>query len=276
MTANRPEEDPLIPVLAHFNARANVFFTGNLCTHVDFNQASGYLHLLRSGKTELRDATGYQAILAEPSLIFYSRPLSHWFDPDPVRGADLACATVSFDHMAFNPIAQALPARFECRLTELDSAGRLIELLFAEAFAEHPGRQEVLNRLFEIVLIELLRASIRRGDASAGFLRGFAHAQLRKTLTAIHAEPGRAWTLEAMAEAAGMSRSSFAQTFKEEVGETPGDYLARWRVAVAQALLKRGTPLKHVAGKVGYASHAGFLRAFKSVIGVSPTSWQRN
>ena len=262
-------------MLAHFSARANVFFTGNLCGHVDFAEASGYLHLLRAGRAELHDASGYRASHSEPGLVFYSRPLKHWFDTDPVLGADLACATVSFDNAAFNPIVRALPPRFECRLDELDSAGGSLELLFGEAFADRPGRREVLNRLFEIVLIELLRASIRRGDACTGFLRGLAHPQLRRALAAIHDEPQRDWSLAAMADEAGMSRSSFAAGFREELGETPGAYLTRWRISVAQALLRRGRPLKLVSGEVGYASHAGFLRAFKGVLGVSPSAWLR-
>ena len=272
MSTNHPD-DPLASLLVHFFARANVFFTGNLCGRADFGAASGYLHLLRAGQAELFDASGHHARLEQPTLVFYSRPLKHWFDTDPRAGADLACATVSFDNMAFNPVARALPARFECPLSELDSAGASIDLLFGEAFAARPGRQEALNRLFEVVLIELLRAAIRSGDASAGFLRGLAHPRLAKVLNEIHAAPERAWSLEAMAEVARMSRSSLAETFRREVGQTPLAYLTQWRVHVAQALLRRGTALKLVSGRVGYASHAGFLRAFKQVVGVAPSEW---
>jgi len=272
MSANSPE-DPLSALLVHFFARANVFFTGNLCGRADFGAASGYLHLLRAGLADLHDASGHHATLDQPTLVFYARPLKHWFDTDPRDGADLACATVSFDNMAFNPVAQALPARFECPLTELDSAGASIGLLFNEAFATRPGRQEVLNRLFEVVLIELLRAAIRRGDTSAGFLRGLAHPRLAPVLNEIHATPGRAWNLQTMADIAGMSRSSLAETFRAEVGQTPLAYLTSWRVQVAQALLRRGTALKLVSGEVGYESHAGFLRAFKQIVGIGPRQW---
>jgi AraC-like DNA-binding protein len=72
-----------------------------------------------------------------------------------------------------------------------------------------------------------------------------------------------------------MSRASFAATFKEQVNTTPGDYLLRWRVSVAQALLRQDVPLKLVAARVGYDSQAGFLRAFKSIVGESPTLWRR-
>lgn len=272
MATDHPE-DPLAPLFTHFFARARVFFTGNLCGQADFGAASGYLHLLRAGRADLHDASGHHARHEHPCLVFYSRPLKHWFRTDPVLGADLACATVSFDNMAFNPVARALPARFVCPLSELDSAGASIELLFGEAFAARPARQEVLNRLFEIVLIELLRTAIRRGDASAGFLRGLAHPRLSKVLNALHAKPANGWTLESMAAIAGMSRSSFADNFRRELAEPPLAYLTRWRVSVAQAMLRRGTALKLVSGQVGYASHAGFLRAFKQVAGTGPRDW---
>ncbi|MGE0558811.1 MAG: helix-turn-helix domain-containing protein [Burkholderiales bacterium] len=281
MATNSPKElattcDPLSPLLTHFFARANVFFTGNLCGRVGFGIDSGYLHLLRSGRVDMHDASGHHATLEEPCLLFFSRPLKHWFETDTASGADLACATVLFDNMAFNPVAQALPSRFVCKLSELDSAGASIELLFDEAFAKRPARQEALNRLFEIVLIELLRTAIRRGDAAAGFLRGLAHPRLAKTLSAVHSEPGRAWNLLTMSALAGMSRSGFADTFRKEVGETPLNYLTRWRMSVAQAMLKRGTPLKMISGEVGYASHAGFLRAFRQITNMAPREWLRS
>jgi AraC-like DNA-binding protein len=270
-------DDPLAPLLTYFSARARLFFTGNLCGHVTFSDAKGvgYLHLLRAGETRLHDGTGYSTTLSEPTLLFYSRPLTHWFDPDAGAGADLACASVDFENKAFNPIALALPPRFQCSLSELEDARPVLAVLFAEAFTNRPARQEVLNRLFEVVLIELLRITVARGLHASGFLRGLAHPQLSKALTAIHSDPAREWTLETLADSSGMSRSAFAAAFKQEVGETPGDYLTRWRITAAQALLRAGTPLKSVAERVGYASQAGFLRAFKLVVGTSPTVWRR-
>lgn len=269
------ETDSLSPLLAHFSARARVFYTGTLCGGATFDQSAnaGFLHLLRSGKMNLRDASGHTATVAEPTLIFYSRPLTHTIETNPEFGADLACASVEFDHQAFNPIALALPPRFQCGLQELDESRALLDLLFCEAFAQRPARAEVLNRLFELVLIQLLRTTVARGGGDAGFLRGLAHPQLSKALNAMHSRPGEDWTLEGLAHCAAMSRSSFAETFRREVGQTPGEYLTRWRITTAQALLRRGTPLKLVGERVGYASQAGFLRAFKEAVGVSPTVW---
>jgi AraC-like DNA-binding protein len=196
-------------------------------------------------------------------------------DTAPTDGADLVCASMSFEHQAFNPVALALPARFACPLHDLEGSRALLALLFEEAFAQRPGRQEVPNRLFEVVLIEVLRVALARQDtAGGGFLRSLSHPQLGKALAAMHATPAQDWTLDTLAEVAGMSRSSFAATFKREVGDSPGNYLTRWRVMLAQAFIREGVPLKLVAERVGYASLAGVLRAFKGVLGVSPTSWR--
>lgn len=269
-------QDFLSPLLTYFNARARTFFTGNLCARASFpeEQGIGYLHLFRGGKADLHEQAGVVP-MREPMLLFYARPLTHWFEPDAEIGADLACATVAFGHRAFNPIALALPPRFQCHLSQLGGMEPLLSVLFAEAFSDRPGRQEVLDRLFEILLIELLRVIVARGETGTGFLRAVAHPQLSKALTAVHADPARAWTLESMAAAAAMSRSSFAAAFKQQIGEPPGDYLTRWRMSVAQALIRDGVPLKLIAEKVGYASQAGFLRAFKQVVGMPPTAWAR-
>ena len=271
------QSDPLEPLLAHFGARARLFFAGTLCGDVTFSDAQGmgYLHLLRAGTAKLQDESGYAVTLTQPTLVFYSRPLTHWFQTDPAVGADLVCASMSFEHRAFNPISLSLPPRFQCALTDFAGSEALLGLLFEEAAALRPGRQDVLNRLFEIVLIDVLRVALLRQDQASGFLRSLSHPQLSKALAAMHAHPAKDWSLDALADVAGMSRSSFAATFKREVGDSPGNYLSRWRVMLAQTMIHEGVPLKVVAERVGYASQAGFLRAFKGVLGVSPTAWRR-
>ena len=268
--------DFLSPLLTYFNARAETFFTGNVCARASFpaEQGVGHLHLFRGGLARLHEQN-HVTPLTEPMLVFYSRPLTHWFEPDPEIGADLACATVAFEHRAFNPIALALPPRFQSHLSQLGDMEQLVGLLFAEAFSDRPGKQQVLNRLFEILLIELLRVTVERGEAGTGFLRALGHPRLSKALSAVHSDPAFGWRLDSMAAEAGMSRSSFASAFKNQLGESPGDYLTRWRMSVAQALIQDGMPLKLVAERVGYASQAGFLRAFKQVVGMPPTAWAR-
>jgi AraC-like DNA-binding protein len=90
----------------------------------------------------------------------------------------------------------------------------------------------------------------------------------------MHEAPARDWTLDELAGVAGMSRSVFAGQFREAIGLTPGQYLQGWRVGLAQQALKRGRPLKVVAGEVGYGSEAALSRAFKAHVGLSPRAWR--
>lgn len=75
---------------------------------------------------------------------------------------------------------------------------------------------------------------------------------------------------------AAMSRTQFIDTFKAVVGETPGDYVQKWRISVAQSLLLQRKPLNWVADEVGYSSYSGFSRAFHNISGMSPRQWLRD
>jgi transcriptional regulator GlxA family with amidase domain len=115
---------------------------------------------------------------------------------------------------------------------------------------------------------------MQAGAMHEGLLAGMAHPQLHKALVAVHEDPSRSWSLPELAGIAGMSRSGFAAVFKQVVGSTPGDYLASFRLCIAQGMLRRGLPLKHIAQDVGYGSTAALSRAFKAGCGASPREWR--
>lgn len=114
---------------------------------------------------------------------------------------------------------------------------------------------------------------MEEGGIQVGMLTGMAHPRLRLALVAMHDKPAEDWSLEKLAEHAGMSRSVFANTFRERVGCTPGVYLQRWRIGLSQRALLHGRPLKWIAIEVGYGSEAAFSRAFKASCGMSPRQW---
>lgn len=269
--------DRLAALLDHFSITAQVFNTGPLCGIHEVGGADGLgqLHLIRQGEVEINHAGLETVQIHEPSLLLYPRPLAHRFRTDPQRGADFACAHLRFDGGSANPVANALPPFVCLPLTALPGAQPVLDLLFAEAFAEHCGRQAMLNRLFEIVLIQVLRHLMEAGRTQVGMLAGMAHPRLRLALVAMHEAPAHEWSLEELAARAGMSRSVFAGQFREQVGITPGAYLQRWRVGLAQRALQQGRPLKLVALEVGYGSEAALSRAFKTCLGVSPRAWRK-
>jgi len=171
-------------------------------------------------------------------------------------------------------VASALPDVVCLPLQEVAGAEPVLALLFDEAFAQRCGRMAMIERLMEVVMIQVLRQLMESGAVRGGLLSGLSHPRLRNALVAMHEAPARQWTLEALAGEAGMSRSAFATSFRATVGMTPGQYLQGWRVSLAQQSLRRGRPLKAVAAEVGYGSEAALSRAFKAQLGMSPRAWK--
>jgi len=92
----------------------------------------------------------------------------------------------------------------------------VLALIFEEAFEERCGRRALLDRLFEVLLIQILLMD--NGQTQVGMLAGLAHPRLRLALIAMHERPAEEWSLEALAAHAGMSRSVFANAFRDTVG----------------------------------------------------------
>ena len=269
--------DRLTALLTHFSLHAGVFYTGNICGIHDFGKDTlrGHLHLVKCGPVQVI-GVGHEVInITAPSLLFLPRPDTHRLVADERAGADVVCGTVQFGGGGGNPITDSLPELVLVELALLPGVQALLGLMFDEAFSEHCGRQAVLDRLCEVLMIQLLRHCIDQGLTQGGTLAGLADARLAKALIALQEDPARQWALSEMAAVAGMSRARFAVRFREVTGETPADYLASWRVMTAQRLLKRGLALKHVAYDVGYGSASALTRAFVRKLGASPTEWLR-
>jgi AraC-like DNA-binding protein len=269
--------DRLDALLKRFSVSARMFHSGALCGINDFDTSSGLgqLHLIKRGPLRVEHGARKAITINDKSLLFYPRPHAHRLITDDTRGADMACAYVEFSAGAINPIARALPAFVALPLAEIDGAEALIERLFAEAFGRQCGRQAIVDRLFEVMLILIMRSLMNNASVNAGLLAGMAHPQLAKALVAMHEAPARAWSLERLARTAGMSRSAFAAAFRATLATTPGDYLAAFRVSVAQDLLRRGQPLARVAVAVGYGSATALSRVFKAVSGVGVREWRQ-
>jgi AraC-like DNA-binding protein len=264
-----------------------MFHAGPLCgrTHFSAEHGLGFVHLLRGGGMRVvhRRARGgppQRLELDEPALLFYPRPLNHEFVYDCDAGSELVCATLRFEGGAMHPLARALPPLVLVPLAKLPALRSTLDLLFAEADHARCGQRLLANRLFEVLLIQLLRWLLddprddpERAALPVGLLAGLADPTLARALVAMHEQPARPWTLPLLAAQAGMSRSAFAAAFKHIVGDTPGEHLAQWRLALARQRLARGDALKRVALDVGYGSAPALSRAFAARIGMSPRQW---
>lgn len=264
-------------LLNHFPVRARTFHSGVLCgvTNVASPNDGGQLHLIKEGKIEVIHNIGTSIDVTEPSLLLYPRPMARRFVTDAKSGANMVCADLEFDGGAANPIANALPDVVCLPLSRIDGAGAVLALLFNEAFGENCGRHALVDRLFEVVLIQVLRQMMETEQIQGGMLAGLSHAKLRRAIVAMHEQPSQDWSLDVLASIAGMSRSVFAGTFRSIVGCTPGAYLQGWRVRLAQQGLRQGRQLKMIAVEVGYGSEAALSRAFKAHCGMAPREWRQ-
>ena len=152
-----------------------------------------------------------------------------------------------------------------------------IERIMEEMREPQPGSLLIAQHLAYTMLLQALRLHL--ADAShgrVGWLFALADKQMGAAITALHEAPGHHWTLQSLAERVGMSRSTFAQRFKDTVGESPMEYLTRWRMLVAgDKLANSSEPVSVISLALGYESEAAFSTAFKRVLGCSPRQYGR-
>ena len=274
--------DRLSALLERFRVRAHMFHAGPLCgvTHFAAEPGRGFLHVLRRGEMVVthraRGGVPRRITVAEPTLLFYARPLAHDFHNAPTEGSDFICATLDFEGGDLHPLARALPPLLVLPLRAVQGLDHTLALLFAETQQLRCGQRLLADRLFEVLMLQLLRWLLdhaAEAGVPTGLLTGLAHPKLARTLSALHEQPGQAWTLASMARTAGMSRSAFAAAFKAQVGRSPAEYLAQWRLTIAQGLLRGGASVKTAADQLGYRSASSLSRAFTQALGRSPRSW---
>lgn len=285
LPASPSQVDRLSSLLERFRVRAHLFHSGPLCgvTSYAAEPGRGFLHVMRAGSMAVthrpKSGAPRKVMVDEPSLLFYPRPLAHDFHNAPAEGADFLCATLSFDGGELHPLVRSLPPMVVLPLSQVEGLSQTLSLLFAEADQVRCGHRLLADRLFEVLLLQLLRWLLdhpQEGGVSTGLLHGLADPRLAKVLVALQERPGEPWSLVRMAECAGMSRSAFAVLFKQEVGETPAEHLAQWRLSIAQAQLRGGQSIKQIADGLGYANASALSRVFTQKLGMSPRDWLKS
>jgi AraC-like DNA-binding protein len=224
---------------------------------------------------------------AEPTMDIFRRPEDDNALPFMLRtGSEgpeqthLVCGFFSCDVRPFNPLLDSLPRFMRVGSSASNGQGGLLEQFIRFATVEtgnkRAGSQSVLNKLSELMFIEVIRMHM---DALAtdntGWLAGLRDPLVGRALTLLHARPAHAWTLEELGVQAGASRSALADRFAHLVGCPPIQYLTRWRMQLAaKRLTDPSAKIACIAEEVGYASEAAFSRAFKKFVGRSPSEWR--
>ena len=191
----------------------------------------------------------------------------------------LVSGVFAFTDRRRNPLISALPRVIHLRGEEGSAVPWLdttLRYLTEEATSGQAGVAAVTAKLADILFIQAVRAqlSLHKADTT-GWLRGMTDTHVGQALALIHTDPATRWTVALLAERAGISRSSFAVRFQSLVGQGPIEYLTKWRMYKAAGLILTGTrSLVDVAESVGYQSEVAFSKAFKRLVGQSPSAYR--
>jgi AraC-like DNA-binding protein len=150
-----------------------------------------------------------------------------------------------------------------------------LERMRQELREGEPGGFLMAQHLAHLMLLQALRLHLAEGsETNVGWLFALSDKHIGAAISAVHDAPAHPWTLQTLAERAGMSRSTFALRFKERVGESPMEYLTRWRMLLAgDRLMNSSDPVSLIARSLGYESESAFSTAFKRVMGRSPRQY---
>ena len=193
----------------------------------------------------------------------------------------VVCGFLGCDARPFNPLIASMPRVL--RMPGLASDGsfwiaNFLRSVVEESSGKRPGGEAVLERMSEMLFVEVLRRYIDTLPAGqTGWLAAMHDEAIGRTLALMHDKPAESWTLERLSEEAALSRSTLHERFVHFIGQAPMQYLAQWRMQLAAARLRDSdAKVIEVAFEVGYESEAAFSRAFKRTVGESPAAWRRS
>ena len=287
-------------ILRRLQLRGSAYFCSDFRGPWGFNEPAaphGVFHIVVAGQAWCQVEEQPAQLLNRGDIVVLPHGHAHWMADHPetrreygpavidaVQGGEvpfddgeltvtLLCGYFEYDERTPHPLLKNLPRQLLLSTEGLDDHGWLlsaVQALSVKSKSQAPGREVLVDRLTEVVLIEVVRQWLERHGDRVGLLSGLADPRLAKALDAIHSEPGHHWTVAELAGVAGMSRTSFSQSFHDRVGQPPLEYLTNWRMAVAREQLQRGDSVLAVALALGYGSDASFAKAFKKVLGITP------
>jgi AraC-like DNA-binding protein len=196
------------------------------------------------------------------------------------EGTTVACGFFGCDARPFNPLIATLPRLLHVRAqaaTGSNGISEFIRLAVAESSQKRPGGEALLERLSEMMFVEVVRRYLGElPEGQTGWLAGLRDRFVGRALALMHDRPADPWTIESLADKVGLSRSALHERFVQFVGQPPMQYLTNWRMQMASGLLT-GTSVNiaSIALEVGYESEAAFSRAFRRATGLPPATWRR-
>lgn len=269
--------DRLSSLLTLFNPKAEQVVPFSLTTDACIGGTeAGASSLYVAGEQALTlEMAGVVITLAPHDIVWLPTGAGHRLRA--VEEGDGVMARIRMGALHHNPLFLSLPD-----YVVIEGGGRrpdlqpLIQLMLVEANQARCAHTMALDRLCEVLMIHLLRHIITDMTVEQGVIAGLGDKRLAKALTAVHDAPDQAWSIETLAQQAGMSRTAFSLHFKAVVGTPPGEYLKQWRMRLAHHWLEDDSiTISIIAERLGYQSEAAFRRVFRQVMGVPPGAVRR-
>jgi AraC-like DNA-binding protein len=258
--------DRLSAVLEGLAPQVNVGFAGAIEAPIALGAGKANflrIHLVTDGSAKLALLQGQSEDLAAPSIAVLRSDCGHILAPSQSKSAtSVMCMEAGFDGPVAKLLLEAFTEPLLLRLAQAESELNLVvRLITHELTQPRCGHPALLARAADILLIGLLRHLLAHPRLPAGLLSGLADQRIARALVAVHSAPHMPWTLDTMAQEAGMSRTAFANHFRDTMRHTPGNYLMRLRLSIAHRAMDGGQGLKQAARQAGYASTTALSRA---------------
>ncbi|MFL0811040.1 MAG: AraC family transcriptional regulator [Agarilytica sp.] len=264
-----------------FRLRAHVYHNAKVCGDWRIHESEEgqtCFHMPTEGGCYLQLPGGPKEVLEEGELVFFPREIKHCMCPleafegaqahlpfseaKDKHGTGMLCGKVSFDMSGGKTLVNAMPKMLVIRHSESTQWLRGLQKLLIEESYREPNSL-VIDRLSELLVMYSLRHFAEHHCNQGAVLSLYGHPKISVALNAFHAAPAQVWTIEGLASCCGMSRTSFAEAFRQTSAWTPKQYITWWRMQRAYVLIQQGEQLAQVAERVGYQSEAAFSRAFQ-------------
>ena len=299
------QRDAFSDVLELIRVRGNTVFTCAASAPFGMRFPAGKcrLHIIRNGSVSIEVEgikESYQA--SQGDLVMLMHGHEHIISDQPGRSANLLadlarqhydrerlmlgsgdtnwlCGDFGFDGVLSQRLLSMLPPILilkGLRERPFEWLDLSCHFILDEALNPRAGAAAMISRLLDVIFVQLLRTWATDGSVGLGWLSGAIDTRINPAMSAMHADPGRAWTVQDLAKLSNLSRSAFADRFQRVVGQTPLSYLTSWRLDRAAELLRHSRmPISDIANRVGYSSDAAFSRAFRARYEMPPLQWRR-
>jgi len=267
--------DRLSTLLRHFHPEIEGVHCYQLNAHQAVEQCSSPsadIYLLTKGDLSLVLETGESKKLSEKGLFWLPSGSPHQVIAGQ-SAVEYIHGRLEFGSVNLNPLLDSLGRIIMLESDEITTQEMqpVISMITTESHSPRCGKDVILNHLMEVLLVKLLRYLMSTMVFGTGLMGGLSDERLARSITAMHDQPELPWTVQRLAQEAGMSRTGFSTHFREVVHYSPMEYLGLWRMRLASEwLTTTSDSIGQIGEKLGYGNEAAFRRAFRKIVGYPP------